>query len=73
VTALQGRALDLSWLVVPGSVQASLLTGLLGFQPSPTVAEIAIWLAYAVPMTIYVLRPAGARSTRPATSRAEAS
>jgi high-affinity iron transporter len=69
VTALQGRALDLSWLVVPGSVQASLLTGLLGFQPSPTVAEIAIWLAYAVPMVIYVLWPADPRSTHAATSR----
>ncbi len=36
VTALQERAIDLSWLVRPGSVRGSLITGMLGFQPIPT-------------------------------------
>ena len=51
------RALDLSWLVTPGSVHGSLLTGMLGFQPVPTVAEVTLWLAYVVPMSVYVLWP----------------
>lgn len=70
VTALQGRVLDLTWLVTPGTVQASLLTGILGFQPSPTAAEMIVWLAYGVPMAIYVLRPPGPGSTRPAATPA---
>jgi high-affinity iron transporter len=50
----QGTALDLSWLVRPGTVLASLLTGVLGLQPKPTVVEAAAWLLYAVPMLAYV-------------------
>jgi high-affinity iron transporter len=57
VTALQRPAFDLSWLVAPGTVRASLLTGMLGLQPVPTVAEVLIWLAYAIPMAAYVLWP----------------
>jgi high-affinity iron transporter len=53
----QAPAVDLSWLIRPGSVQASLLTGMLGLQPVPTVAEVALWLAYAIPMGAYVLWP----------------
>jgi high-affinity iron transporter len=53
----QATALDLSWLVKPGSVRASLLTGMLGLQPTPTVLEVAVWLLYAVPMSLYVLWP----------------
>ena len=58
-----GRAVDLSWLVGPNTIRASLLTGMLGFQPVPTVAEVALWVAYVVPMSIYVLWPQ--RSSRP--------
>jgi high-affinity iron transporter len=57
ITIGQQPAVDLSWLITPGTVQAALLTGLLGFQPVPTVAELAVWLLYAVPMSIYVLWP----------------
>jgi high-affinity iron transporter len=57
VTALQGSAFDLSWLVAPGTVRASLLTGMLGLQPVPTAAEVLVWLAYAIPMSAYVLWP----------------
>ena len=55
--ALQAQAVDLEWLVDRGSVQSALLTGMLGIQPEPTVGEVLVWLLYAVPMTIYVLRP----------------
>ncbi|HZD01302.1 MAG TPA: iron uptake transporter permease EfeU [Actinomycetes bacterium] len=54
---LQDRAVDLSWLVAPGSVRAALLTGMLGLQPEPTVGEVLGWLLYAVPMALYVLWP----------------
>jgi high-affinity iron transporter len=57
LTVAQAPALDLSWLVAPGSVRASLLTGMLGLQPVPTVAEAFLWLAYAIPMSAYVLWP----------------
>ncbi len=58
VSALQAQAVDLHWLVAPGTVRASLLTSVLGLQPQPTVAEALGWTLYAVPMTLYVLWPA---------------
>jgi high-affinity iron transporter len=72
ITSLQSPAFDLTWLVAPGTIRASLLTGVLGLQPVPTVAEVLAWLLYAVPMCTYVLwphRPTPAR-TMPATSPA---
>jgi iron uptake system EfeUOB component EfeO/EfeM len=65
INSLQGQALDLSWLVVPGTVTSSLLTGMLGLQPRPTDGEVAAYLIYAVPMLLFVLwpqRPARVRS-----------
>jgi high-affinity iron transporter len=63
----QGQAVDLSWLVVPGTWTASLLTGMLGLQPDPTVVEAAGYALYAVPMLLYVLWPDGwRRRPRPA-------
>lgn len=60
-TSFQTQALDLSSIVVPrsNSVTTGLITGLLGVYPFPTVAEVAGWLLYAVPMLIYVLWPQG--------------
>ncbi|HEU4672064.1 MAG TPA: iron uptake transporter permease EfeU [Candidatus Limnocylindrales bacterium] len=72
VTVLQSRALDLSWLVAPGTVTGSLLTGILGFRPVPTVAEVAAWLVYAVPMTAIVLWPQRRPARAPAAARPEA-
>jgi high-affinity iron transporter len=63
---LQDQALDLSWLIVPGSVTSSLLTGMLGLQPQPTVAEAAVYLLYAIPMGVYVLWPQRSRPRAPA-------
>jgi high-affinity iron transporter len=54
---LQQPAVDLSWLVHPGSVSSSLFTGMLGVQPHPMVGEVAGWAIYALPMLLYVLRP----------------
>jgi high-affinity iron transporter len=66
LNSLQGQALDLSWLIVPGSVTSSLLTGMLGLQPQPTVAEALAYLVYAVPMLVYVLWPQRSRPRAPA-------
>ena len=71
ITFMQGRAIDLRWLVAPGTVRAALMTGVLGLQPEPTLAEAAVWLAYVIPMSLFVLKPASGRapgrSTAPST------
>jgi high-affinity iron transporter len=54
---LQEQAIDLTWLVQPGTISGSLLTGMLGLQPTPTVGEALVYLLYAVPMALYVLWP----------------
>jgi len=69
ITALQQRVLDLSWLVAPGTIQGALLTGMFGFQPTPTIAEAAVWLAYGVPMALYVVWPQRPRPQQPAVSQ----
>jgi high-affinity iron transporter len=55
----QQSTVDLSALVRPGSVQAALLTGMLGVQPRPVLIEVIGWLAYVVPVGLYVAWPAG--------------
>jgi high-affinity iron transporter len=57
INSFQSQALDLTWLVQPGTISGALLTGMLGLQPTPTVIEVAVYLLYAVPMTLYVLWP----------------
>jgi high-affinity iron transporter len=64
INGLQGQAINLSWLVQPGTISGSLLTGMLGLQPTPTVIEATVYLAYAVPMALYVLWPQGMRPWR---------
>ncbi len=61
----QTQVFSLTWLVDPGSVQSALLTGMLGIQPQPVVAEVLVWLAYAVPMGALVLWPSRPKSARP--------
>jgi high-affinity iron transporter len=61
---LQAQAIDLSWLVQPGTVSGSLLTGMLGLQPQPTVGEALVYVLYAVPMALYVLWPDRLRPRR---------
>src|SRR6185503_18005520 len=59
LTIGQANALNLTWLIAPGTIRASLITGMLGLQPTPTVIEISLWLAYAIVMSLYVLWPHG--------------
>jgi high-affinity iron transporter len=48
---------SLRWLVHPGTVSESLLTGMLGLRPAPTQIEAFVYLVYAVPMALFVLWP----------------
>ncbi len=61
INSFQGQAVDLSWLVRPGTVSESLLTGMLGLRPTPTAIEAFVYVAYAVPMAIFVLWPRNLR------------
>ncbi len=70
LNVLQGQVADLTGVIRPNSVVQSLATGMLGVQPTPTVAELIAWLVYAVPMLAFVLWPA--RRQRPWRPAAEA-
>jgi high-affinity iron transporter len=51
----QSELLDLSGVIVPGSAISALVTGVLGIQPKPTVAEGVAWLAYFAPVAALVI------------------
>jgi high-affinity iron transporter len=70
LNAGQGATFDLTWLVDPGSVQSSLLTGMLGLQPRPVVIEVIGWLVYFVPVATFVAWPPGHSPARASVSRA---
>jgi high-affinity iron transporter len=53
----QQQAMDLSWLVRPGTPVESLVSGVLGIQPYPVWVELIGWLIYLVPMLTFVLLP----------------
>jgi high-affinity iron transporter len=55
----QTNALNLTWLIAPGTIRASLITGMLGLQPTPTMVEVSLWVVYAIVMSVYVLWPQG--------------
>jgi high-affinity iron transporter len=57
INGLQGQAVELSWLVRPDRASGSLLTGMLGLQPTPTMIEALVYLGYALPMAAFVLWP----------------
>ena len=57
LSAGQQTLLDLSAIARPGSVQESLLTGMLGIRSSLPVVEVVAYLPYAIPMLLVVLWP----------------
>ncbi len=57
----QTEAMNLTWLVVPGTWTSSLLIGMLGWRPDPTAAEVIGYLLYLIPALTYVLWPQGPR------------
>jgi high-affinity iron transporter len=64
ITSFQGQAVDLTWLVKPGEISESLLTGMLGLRPTMTIAETVLYLGYAIPMALFVLWPRSLRLRR---------
>lgn len=55
LNAGQAQLVDLSSFIRPGSVSSALLTGVLGIQPRPTVAEGIAWIVYLVPVATFVI------------------
>lgn len=53
----QQPTVDLSWLAPAGSVQAALITGVLGIPADPRVVEVLGWVLYVVPVLAYSLWP----------------
>lgn len=62
INSFQSEAVSLRWLIHPGTVSESLLTGMLGLRAAPTQVEAFVYVAYAVPMALYVLWPRGRRA-----------
>ena len=70
----QAQAVDLGWLVRPGTPLASLLTGVLGLRPAVAVIELIGWLAYLVVVGAFVVTPprpktATVKAVEPAAAR----
>ncbi|GAA2748914.1 iron uptake transporter permease EfeU [Amnibacterium kyonggiense] len=69
VLAGQQRTVDLGWLAPNGSVQGALITGMLGIPSDPRLIEVVAWLAYVVPVALFVYWPAKRRPTGTAAVR----
>jgi high-affinity iron transporter len=54
----QQTTVSLGWLAPNGSVQAALLTGVLGIPADPRLIEVLGWFAYLVPTMLFLLWPA---------------
>jgi high-affinity iron transporter len=57
LTVGQQQAFDLSWLVQPGTLLSSIVTGVLGIQPYPVWIEVIVYFAYLIPMLVILLWP----------------
>ncbi len=53
----QQKAMDLSWMVTPGSIQSALVTGVLGIPADPRVIEVTGWLIYLILVVLFVYWP----------------
>lgn len=69
----QTTAVDLTWLIQPGTPLAALGTGILGLQPKPTVIELVGFFAYLIPMSLYVMWPQRRAPRRPSPAEASGS
>lgn len=72
LNAGQGKTVDLSWLVEPGTVRSALITGVLGIPADPRLIEVVGWFAYLVPVALYVYWPARLRPRGMAAVRVQA-
>jgi high-affinity iron transporter len=60
----QQTTVSLAWLAPNGSIQAALLTGVLGIPSDPRLIEVLGWFAYIVPVLLYLLWPVKRRPAR---------
>lgn len=65
LTAGDGVAFNLTWLVHPGTAWAALVTGMFGVPATPSVIQALAWIAYVIPMLAVVLWPTRRRPARP--------
>jgi high-affinity iron transporter len=56
---LNNLAYDISGALDPSAWYTALLTGMFNVTPAATVAEVAAWVLYAVPVLLLFLRPTG--------------
>lgn len=64
---LQEVAFDLSNTLSTHTLFGTLLEGILGYQESPSISEVAVWLLYLIPALLLYLMPP--RSSAPAAAR----
>lgn len=57
INAGQQVVAHLGWLVAPGSIQSALVTGVLGIPADPRLIEVLGWLAYLIPVGLYLYWP----------------
>jgi FTR1 family protein len=60
---LQARAVDLTSIIKPGSIIASLWNGIIGLTSEPTVGELGVYLIYLIPVVAFVV--AKPRASKP--------
>jgi high-affinity iron transporter len=64
---LQERAFDLSAILPADGVLGTLLSGLLGYQDSPTIGEVLAWALFLVPaLILFFTQPRPGVAARPA-------
>ena len=61
LNAGQQSTMNLSWLVSPGTLQSALITGVLGIPADPRLIELVGWLAYLVPVSLFIYWPPSRR------------
>lgn len=68
ITSFQNQAVDLNWLVVPGTWTSSVLTGMLGLSGSMSQAQVFLYFLYLIPMLAFVLWPQSWKLRAPQTN-----
>lgn len=58
LNAGQQRTVDLGWLTPSGTIQGAIFTGLFGIPSDPRLVEVVGWVAYVVPMSLFLFWPA---------------
>src|SRR5699024_6431293 len=69
LNAGQQAIMNLDWLVAHGTVQAALITGVLGIPADPRLIELLGWLGYLIPVALYLYWPRAHRCGRRAAAR----